>query len=406
MTPTDSRFLDRTTPPTIATLTVLAGVGALGMNVFLPSLPSIARHFGADYAVAGLAVSMYLAATAVFQLVFGPLSDRYGRRPALLWGFALMVAGSVMCLVAPSIEWFLAGRIVQGCGIVGLVVSRAAIRDLYGQTDAASVIGYVTMGMSIVPMVAPAVGGFLEEAFGWQASFWLMVAAAVLGFTMCYADAGETNQHKSASIGAQFKGYPELVRSRRFWGYCGTMAFASGGFFAFLGGAPYVAETHLELKPSVYGLYFGITAFGYMTGNFITGRFAKSLGVATMLRLGNYAMLAGPTLSLLFHYLGVHHPAAYFCPLILLGVGNGMTLPSASAGMISVRPKLAGSAAGLGGSLQIGGGAALSVLAGLILSPQTGPAPLFWLMFATGVAAHLAMRYTLRVEREFEATGQ
>ncbi|MEM6988258.1 MAG: MFS transporter, partial [Pseudomonadota bacterium] len=211
-----------------------------------------------------------------------------------------------------------------------------------------------------------------------------------------------TNQHKSTSIGAQFKGYPELIRSRRFWGYCATMAFASGGFFAFLGGAPYVAETHLNLKPSVYGLYFGVTAFGYMAGNYITGRFAKSLGTATMLKYGNAIMIAGPAISLMFHYAGQHHPAAYFIPLMLLGVGNGMTLPSASAGMISVRPKLAGSAAGLGGSLQIGGGAALSMLAGLLLSPETGPAPLFWLMLATGVAAFFAMRYTLIIEREFE----
>ncbi|MEM9604887.1 MAG: multidrug effflux MFS transporter [Pseudomonadota bacterium] len=397
-----TRFFDRSTPPHVATLVVLAGVGAIGMNVFLPSLPGIARHFDAEYAVAGLAVSLYLAATGALQLVFGPLSDRYGRRPALIAGFVLMLVGSFVCLAAPTIEWFLFGRVVQGCGIVGLVVSRAAIRDLYGQAEAASVIGYVTMGMAVVPMLAPAIGGFLEEAYGWQASFWLMVATAALAVVFCFFDAGETNRHRSDSIGAQFRGYPELVRSRRFWGYCGTMAFASGGFFAFLGGAPYVAETHLGLKPSVYGLYFGITAFGYMAGNYITGRFARSLGVGPMLRYGNATMLAGPALSLAFHYLGVHHPAAYFVPLILLGVGNGMTLPSASAGMISVRPKLAGSAAGLGGSLQIGGGAALSMLAGVLLGPETGPAPLFWLMLATGAAAFFAMRYTLAVEREFE----
>ncbi len=400
--PPQARFLDRRSPPHIATLTLLAGVGAIGMNVFLPSLPSIARHFESDYAVAGLAVSVYLAATAVLQLVYGPLSDRFGRRPALLAGFALMLVGSLVCLHAPSIEWFLAGRVIQGSAIVGLVVSRAAIRDLYGQNDAASMIGYVTMGMALAPMLAPAVGGFLEEAYGWQASFWLMAVAAMVAFGLCFFDAGETNQHKSRSIGDQFRGYPELFRSRRFWGYCAVMAFASGGFFAFLGGAPYVSEVHLKLAPSVYGLYFGITAIGYMLGNFLTGRYAKTAGVETMLQLGTAAVIAGPAIALAFHYAGVNHPAAYFGPLIFLGLGNGMTLPSASAAILSVRPKLAGSAAGLGGSLQIGGGAALSVLAGVILGPDTGPTPLLWLMLATALAARLAMRYTLHVERELQ----
>lgn len=398
-----ARFLDRTTPPHTGTLVVLSGVGALGMNVFLPSLPSIAREFDSEYAVANLAVSLYLAATAVLQLVFGPLSDRYGRRPVLIAGFLFMLLGCLICLAAPSIEWLLFGRVVQGCGIVGLVVSRAAIRDLYDQTEAASVIGYVTMGMAVVPMLAPAVGGLLEEAHGWHASFWLMAASAALAIAFCFFDAGETNRNQSASIAEQFQGYPELLRSRRFWGYCSTMGFASGAFFAFLGGAPYAAETHMNLAPSVYGLYFGVTALGYMAGNFITGRYASSLGTATLLRTGNAVMIAGPSLSLAAHYIGFQQPALYFMPLVLLGLGNGMTLPSASAGIVSVRPKLAGSAAGLGGSLQIGFGAALSVLAGLLLGPHTGPAPLLWLMLATGLAASFAIQYTLRIEREFES---
>ena len=150
------------TAPHIATLISLAGISALTMNIFLPSLPTMTAHFGADYAVMQLSVALYLAVSAALQIVIGPLSDRYGRRPVLLWGLSLFCLATVGTLVAPTTEWFLAARMAQAVMAVGLVLSRAVVRDMVPTDQAASMIGYVTMGMSIVPMIGPGIGGVLE----------------------------------------------------------------------------------------------------------------------------------------------------------------------------------------------------------------------------------------------------
>lgn len=159
-------FLDRTTPPHILTLVIATAVSALATNVFLPSLPGIARHFEADYAVAQLTVSIYLAATAFLQLGIGPASDRFGRRPVMLACLGIFVVGSVAALWAPTIEILLAARVLQAFSAAGMVLGRAIVRDTVDTDEAASRIGYITMGMALVPMVAPMIGGLLDEIHG------------------------------------------------------------------------------------------------------------------------------------------------------------------------------------------------------------------------------------------------
>ena len=170
------RFLDRSTAPSIFTLIVLTGLGALSMNVFLPSLPQMAEYFGAEYGVVQLSVALYLGVNAALQLLVGPLSDRYGRRPVMLVGVAIYCLASLGCLWAPDVITFLVFRMIQASVVVGLVLGRAVVRDLYPRDQAASMIGYVTMGMAIVPMVGPVIGGALGQAFGWKAIFWLLFA--------------------------------------------------------------------------------------------------------------------------------------------------------------------------------------------------------------------------------------
>ena len=151
--------MDRSTPPHIFTLIVLTGLGALSMNIFLPSLPAMSEHFSTDYRVMQLSVALYLAGSAVLQIVVGPISDRYGRRPVLLWGIGIFLVATLGCILAPTIEVFLAFRMLQAVVVVGLVLGRAVVRDMYPQDQAASQIGYVTMGMAVVPMIGPAIGG-------------------------------------------------------------------------------------------------------------------------------------------------------------------------------------------------------------------------------------------------------
>lgn len=387
-------------PPHILTLVIATATGSLSMNIFLPSLPGMAAYFQTDYALVQLAVSLYLAATALLQLFIGPASDRFGRRPVMLVCFVIFILSTFAAIFTTDIILFLICRVLQAFSAAGMVLSRAIIRDTVDADSAASRIGYVTMGMTLVPMIGPFIGGFLDELYGWQATFYLALAFGIFSIVVVYLNLGETNHQPTSSMLAQLKSYPELFRARRFWGYTATAAFASGAFFAFLGGGPYVATQILHLTPSQYGTYFILISIGYMIGNFSSGRFSRQIGLNRMMLAGNVIASSGLLLSLFLFSLGYMHPLSLFGPSLLLGMGNGMTLPNANAGIVSVRPHLAGSASGLGGALQIGGGAALSVLAGLMLTPVSGPYPLIWIMLTASALGIVASLYVMHVARQ------
>jgi DHA1 family bicyclomycin/chloramphenicol resistance-like MFS transporter len=393
------RFLDRTTPPHIFTLVMLSGLSALTMSVFLPSLNHMAEHFGVDYAVMQFAVSGYLLATAVLQMVIGPLSDRLGRRPVVIGALGVFVLATVGCVLAPTAGVFLAFRMLQAAVAVGIVLSRAIVRDMVPQDQAASMIGYVTMGMALIPMVGPMVGGVLDEIFGWRANFVLLAVLGLATLALVMADQGETIAGRGMGIAQQLRGYPDLMRSRRFWGYALCAAFGSGAFFALLGGSSFVAGEVFHLSPVWTGLALGSPAVGYALGNFISGRFVTRTGVNRMALMGTAVAATGLGLSLILSLLGVVHPLVFFGFCTLLGLGNGMMLPAATAGLLSVRPDLAGTASGLGGAIMIGGGAAMAALAGAMLTPETGALPLQAIMFVTAAMAGVAILPVIRSER-------
>ncbi len=394
------RFLDRTTPPHIFTLILIAGVSALSMNVFLPSLPKMTVYFDTEYRLIQLSVSAYLLCNAILQIIVGPISDRYGRRPVILYGFALFALATLGCIYAPTVEVFLAFRMLQGVVVVGIVLSRAVVRDMVPQDQAASMIGYVTMGMAIVPMIGPAIGGLLDEAFGWQANFWLLFALGLATLWVCWRDMGETATERSTSFAAQFRQYPELLMSRRFWGYCLAAAFGAGAFFAYLGGAPYVGSEVYGLEPGTLGIYFGAPALGYFLGNWVSGRYSVRYGINRLIVVGTVLTSMGLAVSLTLFYAGLGSVNIFFGFMTFVGLGNGLVMPNANAGLLSVRPHLAGSASGLGGAIMIGGGAALSALAGALLQPGRGAYPLLWIMLLSSTMAVICITYVLQRERQ------
>jgi DHA1 family bicyclomycin/chloramphenicol resistance-like MFS transporter len=385
-------------PPVVA-LVAVSALSPFAINAIVPSLPAIGQHFGASYGRVQLVLSMFLASVAVAQIFIGPVSDRFGRRPVLLAGFAIFVAASVAAPFAPTIDALIAMRIVQGAsGCVGIVLGRAIVRDLFERRQAASMLGYVTMGLAVAPMVAPSVGGLLQEFFGWTAIFWFMVAfgLACLGITWWMIP--ETNRSPTSrlTVGSLATDFRKLLGSTDFLLFTASSSLSSGVFFSFLGGTPYVAEHLLGLTPSVYGLWFGLIAVGYAAGSFISGRFTEHFGVPRMILIGSTVALVATLIPLVLEPLGFITPAVFFIPMLLVGFANGITLPSAVAGAISARPEIAGAAAGLSGAAQLGTGAILSVAAGAALAGSNSSIPMHVIM---AVAATLALMSALAIAR-------
>tara|TARA_R110002096_G_scaffold46032_1_gene122966 strand:+ start:13110 stop:14300 length:1191 start_codon:yes stop_codon:yes gene_type:complete len=358
------------TPPKLITLILITAASMLSLNMFMPSLSNMADDFGVSYGVMNISVSGYLAVTAVLQIIMGPLSDRFGRRPVLLGGGAVFCIATLGSIFATDIWVFLTFRILQGAIISGTALSRAVVRDMMEPRDAVKVLGTISMAMAIAPMFGPMMGGILDGLFGWRATFWVYLLMGIAFLALVYVDLGETNLTPSETFGRQFATYPELLGSGRFWGYSICLSFAVASYFAFLSGAPLIANEVLQLPPSHLGFYMGSITAGFVTGTFLSGRLSDRVGLTRLIVLGRVIAVGGLSVGLVAVLSGWISPATIFGATIFIGLGNGFSLPSCNVGVMSVRADLAGSASGLSGAMAVGFGAILATLMGAILTPQ------------------------------------
>ncbi|MGO1118976.1 multidrug effflux MFS transporter [Rhodovibrionaceae bacterium A322] len=376
--------------PHIAILVAISAIGPLALNIFIPSMPGLQQEFSVDYSSVQLTLTLYLIGLAVSQLFYGPLSDRYGRRPALLCGLALFVVASFAATLAPTIEWLIVTRIFQAVGgASGLVLSRAIVRDLYERDKAASVIGYITMAWVLAPMLAPTIGGLLELLLDWRGGFYLVALAGAGVWLAALRWLHETHHNRTGGEGllGLLSSYGLLMKNSSFWVFTATLSFSSCAFFSFLGGVPYVMMEVLGETPLAYGLWFGLTAIGYMAGNGIAGRFSQQLGGDRMVFLGTGASFLGALAMLVSLWTGELTPATIFIPMFFVALGNGMSIPNGVAGAVSVMPAIAGAAAGLAGFLQTAIGAVGSQSVGYLQGDS--PFVVFYVMGAFTLAAWL-----------------
>lgn len=392
-------------PPRLLTLVTLTALSALSLTMFLPSLANIAADFRADYALVALSIAGYLGSTGALMLVMGPLSDRFGRRPVLLAGLAVFTFASLVCALTANVWVFLAFRVLQGAVIAGWALSLAVIRDMVPAQEAASRIGYVTMAMAVAPMLGPMFGGSLDALFGWRASFVVLTGLGAAALGLCWVDLGETNRSPSKTFAEQLRAYPELVRSRRYWGYALCMAFSTGSFYAFLAGAPLVAVEILGLSPAALGFYMGTMTAGFALGSYLSGRFAARTALTAMIMAGRTVASIGLVAGLALFLIGFVNVVSLFGAAVFVGLGNGLTMPSCNAGAMSVRPDLAGSASGLAGALTLGGGALLSSVTGAVVTAETGGYALLGMMLVCTVTALVAVLDVRATERR-EARGR
>lgn len=367
-------------------LVAVSTAGPLAMNLFVPFIPGLMDEFAASSGAVQLTLTFYLAGIAVSQLFYGPLSDRFGRRPAMLVGLTLYICASMLCAVATSIETLMAARFVQALGgASGMVLARAIVRDIHGREASASVLGYITMAWVLVPMFAPALGGFIDQFSTWRMAFYILSAIGTIILALTVWWLPETNPADGDNGTRLGSGMAALVREPKFIGHTLTLGFCSSVFFSFIAGAPYIMINVLDQTPLDYGLWFMMISVGYMTGNFVSGRYSQRIGIDRMITTGNMLSMIGAVAMLGFGAAGSLNPMTLFGPMLLVTLGNGLTIPNATAAAISVLPRNIGAAAGLSGFAQMTIGASASQLTGTL--QQATPLAALWIMAVSAVLA-------------------
>lgn len=392
------KFLAAKSNPHLITLIFITAASIVSLNMFLPSLANMATEFDVSYRVMNISVAGYLAVTAFLQIIIGPLSDRYGRRIILLFSVIIFCFSTIGCIYSSNIWWFLFFRILQGAMISGAALSRAIVRDMMDSKNAVKVLSIIAMAMAIVPMIAPLIGGFLDELYGWRTNFWVYLIMGVSLLVLIWLDLGETNTQKSDTFHKQFSTYPKLFKSGKFWGYSICMSSSVACFYGFLSGAPLVATKVLNLPPTELGLLIGTTSLGFFIGSFFSTKFSKYLGLTQMILFGRVLAVFGISLGLILVLKGYISTFTIFGSMVFIGLGNGFSLPSSHVGIMNVRSDLAGSASGLSGAMAVAFGAIVATLMGVMLTEENGAYSFLFILLITKLISLIAAYYVHIIE--------
>jgi DHA1 family bicyclomycin/chloramphenicol resistance-like MFS transporter len=367
-------------PGTFALTALLAGltaIGPLSTDMYLASLPDIARSLEATTAQTQLTISAYLAAFAFGQIVYGPLSDRYGRKPVLLCALAIYVAASLGCLFALSIGMLIAARALQaigGCG--GIVLARAIVRDLYSGERAGRELSLMSSVMALAPVFAPITGGTLQTAFGWRATFAALVCAGLAGAAVIFLLLPETLRNRSPepiSISSVLASFGVVIRNPSYLAYVALAASSFGDLFAWISGSPFVLQDLYGLSAFQFGVAFAVGSVGYMTGATLAARFVVRLGLNGTIGLGALATAAGGLTMLASVAFGCTSAMSLVVPMAVYLAGMGMVLPQSFAGAMTPFPERAGAASSLLGFAQQSVAAACGVAVGVTLGKSAWP---------------------------------
>ena len=391
----------------LAVLVAATALGPLAMQIFLPSLPAIQAALGVSAVSVQFVVSISMVSIAVSMLIYGPLSDRFGRRPVFVVGLALFLVGSVVSALAPGIGVLVVGRTVQAVGgAAAMVLTRTIVRDVFGRERAASMIAYITLAMIVAPMLAPAIGGVLNDALGWRANFAFTGIVGVVVTALVVLRLPETHHERTAvpGIAAMAGSFGRLLRIPAFCGFAFQSTFSIAIFFTIATAAPYVVIVVMGRSAAVYGSFFILLSASFMAGTFIAGRISERIGVERMVLAGSGVALVGAVLTLAALVVFGWTPWALFGPSLLVGLGNGLSMPSAMAGAISVDPRAAGAASGLAGFMQMLVAAGFAQAAG---TWQNGtPFPMVGFMLGAAILSFAAVGLVMRAARAAPAPAE
>ena len=362
-------------------LTSLVALTPFAIDMFLPSMPAMAVGFGVPPVQVQLAVTLFLLSYAVSHLVYGPLSDRFGRRGVLLAGLGVFTLAGLVCAGTTSIHMLIAARVLQGFAAgAAPVMARAVVRDVYAPQHGARVFAHMATAVALAPTLAPIMGGFLQVWVGWRSVFFALGALGALVLGAVWLALPETNRFRDPDAlrpARMLRNYRTLATHRAFMGYALVLAFVFGGQFTFISGSSFVLIDLLGVSPDVYGFCFGLVAIGFMIGAFFTGRLTGRWGIDRMILTGG-ALSAGAGLALaglgwLGLAPGLGGVAGIVAPMTLYAVGGGMIMPSAMAGAIGPFPRMAGLASALAGFMQMAGAAGYSMAVGALYNGTAVP---------------------------------
>ena len=330
--------------------------GVVAIHVYTPSLPAVAHDLNASDAAVQLSIMAYMISVGFAQLLIGPLSDRFGRRPLMITGLAIFVFANALCALAPSIEWLIAARVLQAAGAsTGGVLARAIVRDSWERDSVASLMGKLQMAQVVGAATAPIIGGQLATWFDWTAGFWFLSAFAAAQLVLGFRLLPETNRYlgmQTSAIG-MVKDFLLLLRSPAYLGHCFAVGWMNAMYFVFFASAPFLFINHLGMTPSEMGYIMLVTVTGSLTGAWMSSRFAGRPWAGRMMPSGILASMTGSLIILGFGLAGQTSIPTALAPLALIGLGNGLLMPLASARAVSVMPRLAGTASAGFGFIQL-----------------------------------------------------
>ncbi len=387
-------------------LVVMTGVAPISLYMLVPALPVLAKTFDSSISLAQMTVSMYMVGIACSQLIMGPLSDKYGRRPVLLGGVSLMVLASIACVFAESLPQLIVARFFQALGgASGMVISRAIVRDLYARDQISARLSLVIAVMMIAQMLSPLTGGLLEIAFSWRAIFCLITAASLATVIAIAFLLPETRRVRAAGNG--FRGdVGTLFRDRAFLGYLLCQVLASQIIFAFAGGGPYIVVNQMGRNSAEYGAWFATTGFAYLIGNVFCVRYAPRHSLERLIWFGLALQLAGSLLNLIWSITGVNQmPLWLFGTQMIVMIANAFVMSNSVAGAISVRPDAAGTASGAMGFLQQGVGALVSQLGAWLGGHFMTTLPLMSFVFVLSLGCAASMFFLVPRRRVVVSAG-
>ena len=362
-------------------LTVLLGAlvasGPLAMDIYLASMPTMVQALGATHEQVQSTLSTYMLGWGIAQLLAGPVSDRFGRRPALVVGLVLFASASAACALAQSVETLIAARFVQALALAPVaVVPRAMVRDMHAGDHAAHVLSLMGVVLGVAPIVAPIIGSYLHAWFGWQASFVFVAAYGAVLLVLVVTQLPETIRRRdpaAMNARAMAANYAKLLRSRRYLRYLLVATFSTCGLFAFLGGSAFVFVSVLGHSEQGFGFLFAMVMLGNISGAVIGSRWVRRVGLDRMIFRSSWLMLAAGLTMGVLAWSGVVHPAAIVVPMFLFMVAFMTTMPQATAGALTPFPDIAGSASALLAFCQFTGGSVSAFAVGFAYDGTTRP---------------------------------